>query len=226
MEHLLQQQVIPLLRDHYHLQGIIKAYVLHAAGVGESQVDEWIANLETQENPTVGLLAHAGQVDIRVTAKADSEQEADAMIAKTVEQIRQQVGAAIYGSNQDTLEQVVLAQLENIGKQLIIIEYGLDGLIAQKLSTTSSPRVRSLVISRNGSPAELQQMAQSEIIKNQQELILAAGLYPGALQQDLYLYLITPDRTREANRSYGGPPQSGPQWAVNTALDFIRRNIT
>ena len=226
MEHLLQQQVIPLLRDHYHLQGIIKAYVLHAAGVGESQVDEWIANLETQENPTVGLLAHAGQVDIRVTAKADSEQEADAMIAKTVEQIRQQVGAAIYGSNQDTLEQVVLAQLENIGKQLIIIEYGLDGLIAQKLSTTSSPRVRSLVISQNGSPAELQQMAQSEIIKNQQELILAAGLYPGALQQDLYLYLITPDRTREANRSYGGPPQSGPQWAVNTALDFIRRNIT
>ena len=77
MEYLIENRVIPYLKEHFQILGTIKASVLHAAGVGESQVDEWIGDLETLINPTVGLLAHPGQVDIRVTAKAGSQEEAD-----------------------------------------------------------------------------------------------------------------------------------------------------
>jgi nicotinamide-nucleotide amidase len=59
MEHLFENDVLPYLKNKYNLLGTIKASVLHAAGIGESQIDEWIADLETNANPTVGLAAHA-----------------------------------------------------------------------------------------------------------------------------------------------------------------------
>ena len=80
MEYLMQNQFLPYLRQRFDLHGIIKARVIHTAGIGESQIDEMIGDLETLSNPTIGLLAHSGQVDVRITAKANSENEADQMI--------------------------------------------------------------------------------------------------------------------------------------------------
>ena len=68
-------------RQRFNLKGTIKARVLHVAGVGESTIDEWVADLETVSNPTVGLAAHPGQVDVRITAKAESMDAAMQMIA-------------------------------------------------------------------------------------------------------------------------------------------------
>jgi len=74
-------------------------------------------------------------------------------------------------------------------------------------------------------PVDLQHLSQDQRAKIASEVILGVGFYPGLVKQDLYLYLITPNSTVEANRSYGGPPAHGPSWAVQTALDFVRRNI-
>ena len=46
MEYLMENAVLPYLRQRYELTGIIKARVLHTAGVGESQIDELIGDLE------------------------------------------------------------------------------------------------------------------------------------------------------------------------------------
>ena len=73
MEHLMQEKVIPYLHEHFDLKSVIKTRILHTSGVGESQIDERIADLERLSNPTVGLSAHAGQVDVRITAKAESK---------------------------------------------------------------------------------------------------------------------------------------------------------
>ncbi len=71
MEYLTENTVLPYLRGRYQLTGTIKTRVLHVAGLGESQIDEWIGDLELLGNPTVGLSAHPGLVDIRITAKAE-----------------------------------------------------------------------------------------------------------------------------------------------------------
>ncbi len=225
MEHILHHKVLPLLNEQFNLKGIIKAYVLHAAGVGESQVDEWIGELETQSNPTVGLSCKPGQIDIRVTAKASSEQEADEMIAGTVTKVRNLVGVAIFGSNQETLELVVLDRLRLQNWRLSLTEYGFDGAMVEKLSKAGFPAELGHTIPHDCQPEELQYKAQSFREEDKAEIALAAGLFSGPDQQDLYLYLITPDSIVETNRSYGGPPKSGGMWAVNTALDFVRRNI-
>jgi len=225
MEHILQHAVMPLLDQHYQLNGIIKTFVLHTAGVGESQVDEWIGELENNANPTVGLLAHPGQVDIRVAAKAGSEEEADALIAEMVSQVQKLVGVAIYGSDQETLEQVVLNRLALHNWQLSLVECGLGGAVAEKLNRAGFDVDRARVLPELCQVADLQRLAQKQLAATGTQVALGAGFYPGSVQQDLYLYLITPNSTLEVNRSYGGPPAQGLPWAVQTALDFVRRNI-
>ena len=225
MEHILQHAVMPLLDQHYQLNGIIKTFVLHTAGVGESQVDEWIGELENNANPTVGLLAHPGQVDIRVAAKAGSEEEADALIAEMVSQVQKLVGVAIYGSDQMTLEQVVLNRLALHNWQLSLVECGLGGAVAEKLNRAGFDVDRARVLPELCQAADLQRLAQKQLAATGTQVALGAGFYPGSVQQDLYLYLITPNSTLEVNRSYGGPPAQGLPWAVQTALDFVRRNI-
>lgn len=60
-----------------NLRAMIKARVIHTTGVGESQIDDMIGELELLNNPTVSLAALSGQVDVRITAKSESAEEAE-----------------------------------------------------------------------------------------------------------------------------------------------------
>src|SRR5919197_5877060 len=108
MEHILHESVIPYLQKRFDLNEIIKIRVLHCAGLGEGMIDEKIADLEMLSNPTVGLAAHTGVVDIRIAAKAKEEAEADRMIAEIENQIREQLGEVVFGADEERLEDVVL----------------------------------------------------------------------------------------------------------------------
>lgn len=224
MEHILHHEVIPLLTARFKLQQIIKTYILHAAGVGESQVDEWIGDLETSANPTVGLIAHPGQIDIRIAAKASSASEADALIAEMSALVKNRVGIAIYGNSQDTLESVVLAQLANHNWQISLVECGIQGSISNRLiaagfSSNTCESLNDLCVQDN-----LRELTRARMEKYKAQVGYGAGFYPGPVQQELFLYLITPTSSQETRRFYGGPPLHGPAWAVETALDFLRRN--
>jgi len=130
MKFLMQEKVIPYLRQTFNL-GIIKARVLHTAGIGESLLDELIGTeLLEGSNPTIGLAAHSGQVDVRVTAKADSETEADSMIAPIEAALREKAGRWIYGADKETLEGVFAALVRQLGLNVALIDAGLEGALA------------------------------------------------------------------------------------------------
>lgn len=134
LKFLMQEKIIPYLRAKYAL-GVIKAKVLHTAGIGESILDEMIGvDLLEQSNPTVGLAAHNGQVDVRVTAKADSEDEADVMILEVEHHIRSRVGNWIYGADSDTLHGVFAALMRERELGLVVVQAGLDSGIAAMLA--------------------------------------------------------------------------------------------
>src|SRR5574342_32763 len=97
MEHILHEAIIPYLQERFGLNEIIKIRVLHCAGLGEGMIDEQIADLEELSNPTVGLAAHTGVVDVRITAKAKSESEAQEMIAKVEADVRQRLEDVVFG---------------------------------------------------------------------------------------------------------------------------------
>ena len=225
MEYLIENHVIPYLKQHFQILGTIKASVLHAAGIGESQVDEWIGDLETLINPTVGLLAHPGQVDIRITAKAGSLEEADRMIEPLISQIMERLGDNVYGRDTDTIESVTQARLAAQGWKMGLMEFGLGGELYKQLKLMPGFQEPSEISDTVCSPEDLLSNLQESMEQSRMQVGLGACYHPGAERQELFLAIITPLGRSEMTRSYGGPPQNGISFSVNTAIDFLRRNL-
>mgnify|MGYP000924439551 CR=1 FL=1 len=230
MEYLMIQAVLPYLRKRYHLTGIIKARVLHSAGVGESQIDDLIGDLEILSNPTIGLAAHSGQVDIRITAKANSESEANDLIKPIETEIRNRLGTWIYGADKETLEKVALNAAEKRGWSLAIVEAGLGGELLRRLASTAQEHEAFTKIFRGGeviaylpTPQELLDFVITFQDYKQVDICLGVAVYPGKEKQDVHIILITPEGQQQFTRPYGGPPEYAPRWALHHSLDFLRK---
>ena len=223
MEYLMDNAVMPFLAEHYQLHGIIKSLTLHTSGAGESQIDDLIGDLEKGSNPTVGLSAHAGQVDIRITAKAESLSAAQDLIEPVELAIRQRLGKWIYGVDDQTLQEAALQQLKSLGWQLGVIEAGLDGRLSQLLTAAGSALIGSKVLPELPERARLEELTKDFHSSQSTEISLGIGLYPCGEKQEIFIVLITPEKEKQLSRSYGGPPQLAQTWAVNMGLDLIRK---
>jgi competence/damage-inducible protein CinA-like protein len=222
MEHLLQHAVLPYLRQRFVLKGTIKTRLLHTAGVGESQIDDRIADLETLSNPTVGLAAHSGQVDVRITARAESEAEADALISSVEQTLRERLDSWIYGADEQTLEQITLDGLAARGWRLVVVEAGVKGELARRLASVAGPFLGAEVLSLPCDPAELPAITATYRQARGAEVGLGASITPGPERQEVHFALITPDGEKTYSRPFGGPPEYATRWAVNHSLDLIR----
>ena len=214
MEQIFHESIVPYLQKRFNLDEIIKIRILHCAGLGEGTIDEKIADLETLGNPTVGLAAHTGVVDIRIAAKAKRESEADRMIADIETDLRERLGNAVFGADEDTLEAVALRVTASRGWGLIGLESNLNGLLAQKIpQTVSAADLR---------PATLLKTLRAALYSAHADAAL--GVIVNFEDRSADLALIAP-RFEEIRRvTYGGPPRSLPQWALNLALDWLRRH--
>ncbi len=231
MEYLFEHAILPYLRERYQLTGVIKARLIHTAGVGESLIDERIADLETLSNPTVGLAAHSGQVDVRIAAKADSEAKADEMIAVIEQELRERLGDWIYGVDQETLEAAALRNLQRLGWRLVVIEFNRAVGLINRLSLPQAALDSELAGIFKGGEAAIPLAAADKLVgqvaatrfRRQVEVCLGVAIFPAGERQDVNLAWITPDTVQEIMRPYGGPPEYAPRWAVHHALDILRR---
>jgi hypothetical protein len=221
MEHILHESVIPYLQKRFNLDEIIKIRVLHCAGLGEGMIDEKIAELETLSNPTVGLAAHTGVVDIRIAAKAKSEAEADLMIADIERKIREQLGEVVYGVDEERLEDAVLNVVAKRGWTLVGVESGLDGLLARKLPHTVSRADPSTGSGQRLTPDALMAALRAARADANADAALGVAMY--LEERATEMALITPKGEKSHRITYGGPPRSLARWSVNLALDWLRR---
>jgi len=212
MEHILHESMIPYLQKRFNLNEIIKIRVLHCSGLGEGMIDEKIADLETLSNPTVGLAAHTGVVDIRIAAKAKNETEADAMIAQIEATARERLGDVVFGADEETLEDVTLNTVARRGWTLIGVESGLDGLLARKVPHTAS--------FSGLSPDSLMDALRAAKAESNADAALGVAMY--LEERAAALALITPHGEKTHRITYGGPPRSLARWSVNLALDWLR----
>jgi nicotinamide-nucleotide amidase len=224
MEYLTQNTILPYLKKRYQLHGVIKACVLHTSGVGESLVDEWVGDLETLSNPTVGLLARPGQVDIRVTVKADSQQEADQKISEIVAEIHRRLGENVFGKDEETLEKIISQKFENKAWTLRLFEYGSAGQITLRLKKAGLPVGETISSQDRPDLSALENLIENEKSRPD-EVVLGISFQPGTAKQTLHLAMQANGHGFRATRTYGGAPGNGFSWAVNTSLDFLRRNI-
>lgn len=112
MEFLLNNKIIHFLKKTYNLESTIISRIIHTAGIGESSIDNLIGDFEKLNNPSVGITAKPGQVDIRITAKASNQSQARKIITPIEKKILKKVGENVYGFDQDTLYSVVSRLVE------------------------------------------------------------------------------------------------------------------
>lgn len=226
MEYILRESVIPYLSQNYELKSqIIKATVLHAASIGESMIDEKIEDLEQLANPTVGLLAHPGQVDIRVTAKAESVTEAQKLSKPIIEELFSRLGDHIYGIDRETLEGMVSRNLNQNQQHLALIEFGMNGSFISRLNQGQPNSLKTQII--NTHPAD-----ESDFLKQvgdfQHQHLADIGFGIVLTVNDrvtVQLAYVDSRKSKLITRRYGGPKEHAHLWAQNTGLDFLRRQI-
>ncbi|MEW5865392.1 MAG: competence/damage-inducible protein A [Bacillota bacterium] len=136
MRGMMESTVIPYLRDKAEgARSVIRSRVLKVCGPGEASVEDAVRDLlHGQTNPTVAPLVSLSEVALRITAKASSSEEADAMIAVVESKIRERLGDDIYGADDDELQHAVVRLLMEKKLSLAVAESVTGGLIAHKLT--------------------------------------------------------------------------------------------
>ncbi|MBI5954502.1 MAG: competence/damage-inducible protein A [Chloroflexi bacterium] len=213
MEYLLHESVIPYLQKRFDLRHIIKVRLVHTSGMGEGAVDEKIGDLETLANPTVGLAAHNGVVDIRIAAKSETEAEADHMIAEIERELQSRLKEIIFGVDDDTLEGVTLDAVERRGWKLACLERGLPDSMSRRLP--------NLVTHPGLQPGSLMDELRATLRLDPAKTA-ALGIACFVDDMAAELGLITPRGEKFLRLTYGGHPRNLPRWAFNNALNILR----
>ena len=130
MKYLITASVTPYLLRRYDL-GVIVARTLRTAGIGESSLDDKIGgDILSETNPSVGLAAHHGCVDVRITAKAEDRQSALALLDAMQTRLLERIGDEVFGVDEATLEDVVWELLQRNDLSVHVTEAGLPGVIS------------------------------------------------------------------------------------------------
>jgi nicotinamide-nucleotide amidase len=255
LKHLMETWVIPFLREKLQTgQVIIKSKTLRTCGIGESTVDSRIGDLMRSSNPTVGLAAHPGQTDVRITAKAENEAQADRLIAEMEEKLRERLGDVIYGLEAQKLEEVVVAMVAERGLSVAVVETNTQGLIAQRLENASqgwsvlrdryvvshpedvveiAGPLRSLV-EEHGLVSAQVAMATAEYLRETTKADIGLAVF-GSVEErqglfaesagETYIALSTAAGTTRRVYKYGGTSELVKRWVSNAALDMVRRSL-
>lgn len=226
LEHLLEQKVLPYLLQRLDVPAVIKSRVLRTAGMGESWLDERIADLERMTNPTVGLAAHPGRVDIRITAKAESEPEADELLWQIEATVRQRLGQRIYGADQQTLEAVVLQMLAERGHQLATIEVGTGGAFMRALREADPGFTAGRQLADGTSEAAAEAALDEALIEHGADIGLGVLVFPGDGRIEMITFARPSEDGWRIQRSFGGAYPNATAWAISLALEHVRRKLS
>ncbi|MFU8886465.1 MAG: competence/damage-inducible protein A [Cyanobacteriota bacterium] len=134
MRAMWQATAMPWLQGSGLAEGVFTSRMLHFWGVAESTLAEQVADLLESANPTVAPYAGGGGVKLRLTARATSTAEAEALLAPVEEEIRARAGMACFGHDDASLASVVLEQLRRRGQSLAVAESCTGGGLGAALA--------------------------------------------------------------------------------------------
>lgn len=135
MKPMLTELVIPRIRQTLGIGSQIVSRVLKTCGISESKLDQAIGDyFRSMRNPTIGVLAHAGEIHVRLTCKGDNPAEITRMLDDLEAKIRDRLGHLIFGRDEEKLEALVGQLLRERKATLAVAESCTGGLIASRLT--------------------------------------------------------------------------------------------
>jgi nicotinamide-nucleotide amidase len=253
MMEMMTRVILPELSDLAGA-GTVRSKILRCTGIGESRVAEIVADLfEASANPSVAYLASAGEVKIRLTAKAGSVGEADALIAPLAAQVRARLGDVVFTGEDESLEEAVGRLLQDAGATLACAESLTGGSVGARLTEVPGASryfLGSAVVYTPQAKRDLLGVSQATIegpgvVSEDCAREMASGArrvfgadiaisltgaagpeaHSGAEPGTVWLALDAADRQHARGYASGGDRDRVRRWAEQAALDLVRRYL-
>ncbi len=126
--------VTALRRQPNAPRSVLVTSTLKTSGIGEGHVDEMVSPLLKSANPSIGVYARADGVQLRIAAKAPTQEEARALIEPVEEEMRQILGAFVWGVDDETMGYAVGGLLRAKGLTLATMESCTGGMLANVIT--------------------------------------------------------------------------------------------
>ena len=251
MKWLFDNEVLPYLRRKFGLTHTIHYRVLKVADIGESAVDDRIGSLISgSENPTVGVLAHPGQVDVRITARSATTAEAALLIDPVEAQVRDLLGDHVFATDDETMASVTGDLLRKQGISITTCEDLSGGAVAEAVREAagqlfaegvilnSNEALDRLAVSGGEKPPFPDGAARSAALARATrrmagtEIGLAVHAVPEGDQVaenlgrgETYVTLVTADSETSRHVRSAGSGRPDRQRAAMHALSLLRRHL-
>ncbi|GMV38260.1 MAG: CinA-like protein [Fimbriimonadales bacterium] len=133
---MLENHVLPRL-SRLSAGVRIVSRVVRVVGIGESVVEEMVRPLLKSENPTIAPLAHLGEVHLRITARSSDPEEIRRLLDHAETELRARLGDAVYGVDDTTLQESLVAMLRDRGQTLACAESCTGGGLGAAITEVS-----------------------------------------------------------------------------------------
>jgi nicotinamide-nucleotide amidase len=228
---MLNDSVLPYLRSKYGMSGVIHSRVLKVCGMGESAIDDKIGHLiKNEKNPTVGVLASLDVVRIRITARAETRDAAEALIAPLDSKVRDLLPGLVMGADDDTLEGVVNVLLSERGWTLGVVETNTGGALAQRLTAVKANCFAGgmvLPLSKvAGSNPKMIAHAYADKVRADQGASCGLALIANPAAKTTAVVFVSPEDSYEWEMTHYGTDERGQVRGSVVALEQVRRWLT
>ena len=253
MKEMVERAILPDLHARSGEVAVIASRTLRTWGDSESglneKLDPIIAELDTARNPTLAFLASGWEgLKIRLTAKAETAADVDALLDHWTARVQEVVGQHVFGFDDDTMESVVLDMFRTRGLTLGLAESVTGGLVAGRLTAIAgaSDVLRGAVVSYASEVKfDVLGVARGPVVSETAAGEMAAGArrvlgadvglaltgVAGPTEQDgmpvgtLCVGLAVGDEIVTTTLRLPGQREQMRQMSVISALDFLRRQL-
>lgn len=111
---------------------------INTFGMGESTLEQTLGDvMKHSTNPHVAPYVDAGEVRVKVTAKADNKEDAQYLCDVTVNKIKDILGEVVYGIDEISIQSVLVKLLLQKGKTISTAESCTGGLLSKMITDVS-----------------------------------------------------------------------------------------
>jgi nicotinamide-nucleotide amidase len=254
MKAVFEAECIPRLRARVPVQ-YIATRTLKMAMLPESHVDARVAPIyKTYADVETTILAGAGEIQLHLRCRKDSQAKAEARVEELAEKIEDKLDDAIFSRKGETIEQIVSYLLQMRGMTLAMAESCTGGLLAERITSLSGSSryflggvvvysnalktqfadVPKALIEQHGAVSREVAAAMAEGIRKRCLASYGVGITgvagpTGGTEQKpvglVYIALAGEEGTQVVERNFPGDRQRIRQFATQQALEMIRRAL-
>jgi nicotinamide-nucleotide amidase len=253
MRDMLERAIVPDLLERSGETAVIASRVLRTWGESESglneKLEQVIEQLETSDTPTLAFLASGWNgLKVRLTAKDATRIGCSAQLDQWEAVVRHEIDDLIFGTDDDTMESVVLDLCRERGLTLAVAESVTGGLVGGRLTDipgasdvfrggviSYATEVKQSLLGVSEGPVVNEIAAQQMAVGVRNRLGADIGLsltgVAGPAEQDgqpvgtLFVGMVGPgfEEVRQANMP--GVREMMRQFSVITALGYLRQQL-